>query len=121
MQAEPSESWRLQGLALAFHAVERKADSDAALSVLIAKFEHDASYNIAGVYSFRGETERAFESLEKAVTYRDTGLILVTIDPLFANIHDDARSLPFLRKVGRAPEQLAKIDFKVTLPEQAPQ
>jgi len=26
--------------------------------------------------------------------------------------------LPFLRKIGKAPEQLAKIKFKVTLPPQ---
>ena len=35
---------------------------------------------------------------------------------LFDNIHSDPRWLPFLRKIGRAPEQLAKIQFKVTLP-----
>jgi TolB-like protein/Flp pilus assembly protein TadD len=121
MQAEPSESWRLQGLALAFHAVGRKADSDNALSALVAKDEHDASYNIAGVYSFRGEADRAFESLDKAVTYRDPGLTLAPIDPLFAKIHDDPRWQQFLRKTGHAPEQLAKIEFKVTLPEQAVQ
>jgi hypothetical protein len=28
----------------------------------------------------------------------------------------DPRWLPFLRKLGRAPEQLEKIEFKVTLP-----
>jgi hypothetical protein len=36
---------------------------------------------------------------------------------LFDKIHADPRWLPFLRKIGKAPEQLAKIDFKVTLPE----
>jgi hypothetical protein len=37
-------------------------------------------------------------------------------DNLFAKIHSDPRWLPFLRKIGSAPEQLAKIEFKVTLP-----
>jgi hypothetical protein len=33
------------------------------------------------------------------------------------NIHDDPRWLPFLRSIGKAPEQLAAIEFEVTLPE----
>ena len=36
---------------------------------------------------------------------------------LFDKIHADPRWLVFLRKVGKAPEQLAKIEFKVTLPQ----
>ena len=34
---------------------------------------------------------------------------------LFDKIHSDPRWLPFLRKIGKAPDQLAKIEFKVTL------
>jgi len=37
-------------------------------------------------------------------------------ESLFDKIHADPRWLPFLRKIGRAPEQLAKIEFKVTVP-----
>ena len=36
---------------------------------------------------------------------------------LFDKIHADPRWLSFLRKVGKAPEQLAKIEFKATLPQ----
>ena len=36
---------------------------------------------------------------------------------LFDKIHGDPRWLPFLRKVGKVSEQLAKIEFKVTLPQ----
>ena len=38
-------------------------------------------------------------------------------DPLFEKIHRDPRWLPFLRKLGKAPEQLAAIQLKVTLPK----
>jgi hypothetical protein len=34
----------------------------------------------------------------------------------FTNLYQDARWLPFLRKIGRAPEQLAAIKFDVKLP-----
>jgi len=40
----------------------------------------------------------------------------IAVVPWFANIHDDPRWLPFLRKVDRAPEQFAAIKFDVTLP-----
>ena len=50
--------------------------------------------------------------------YQDPGLSGIAVENLFDNIHSDPRWLPFLRKIGRAPEQLAKIQFKVTLPRQ---
>jgi hypothetical protein len=37
--------------------------------------------------------------------------------PTFAGLRGDLRWLPFLYKIGYAPEQLAKIEFKVTLPQ----
>jgi len=44
---------------------------------------------------------------------------IVSFDPheLDDNIHSDPRWLPFLRKIGKAREQLAQIKFKVTLPK----
>ena len=105
------------GLPMAYHALGRKADSDAALAALIAKDEKDAPYNIAYVYAFRGEADKAFAWLDKAVEYGDPGLGEIVTENLFDKIHADPRWLPFLRKIGKAPEQLAKIEFKVTLPQ----
>jgi len=42
--------------------------------------------------------------------------VLLLVENLFDNIHSDPRWLPFLRKLGKAPEQLAPITFKVTMP-----
>ena len=60
--------------------------------------------------------DRAFEWLDKAVTQQDPGLSEIALEPLFANLHDDPRWLPFLRKIGKAPEQLAAIKFDVKVP-----
>jgi Flp pilus assembly protein TadD len=117
IEQETSEIYKMIGLAMAYHALGRKADSDAALSALIAKYEKDWSYNIAYVYAYRGEADKAFEWLDKAVEYSDLGLGEIVTDNLFDKIHADPRWLPFLRKVGKASEQLAKIEFKVTLPQ----
>jgi TolB-like protein/class 3 adenylate cyclase/Tfp pilus assembly protein PilF len=114
---ETSEIYKMIGLPMAYQALGRKADSDAALAALIAKYEKDAPYNIASVYAFRGEADQAFKWLDKAVEYGDGGLGEIVTDNLFDKIHADPRWLAFLRKIGKAPEQLAKIEFKVTLPQ----
>ncbi len=117
IEQETNEGWKMVGLPMAFHALGREADSDAALAALIAKYEKDFSFDIAYVYAFRGESDKAFEWLEKAVEYGDPGLAGIVTENLFDKIHADPRWLPFLRKLGKAPEQLAKIEFKVTLPK----
>jgi len=118
-QAESSETWRIISLAAAYYALGRKGEADAALSNVITKLGTEASYNIAYTYALRGEADKAFEWLDKADQYNDGGLSEIVYEPFFDNIRSDPRWLPFLRKVGRAPDQLAKVEFKVTLPQAA--
>ncbi len=117
VQKETSGSKRLNGLVTAYHALGDAAASNTALAELIEKYEQVSAYNIAYVLAFRGEADRAFEWLSKAVAYNDPGLSQIAIQPLFANIHDDPRWLPFLESIGKSPSQLAAIAFNVTLPE----
>jgi tetratricopeptide (TPR) repeat protein len=116
VQQEVAEVWRLIGLAMAYHALGQAAESDAALTKLIEEHEQGWAYNIAYVLAFRGEADRAFEWLDKAVQYNDPGLAGIPGAILFANIQDDPRWLPFLESIGRSPEQLAAIEFEVPLP-----
>ena len=117
IEQETSEAWKMFGLPMAYHALGRKADSDSAMAALIAKYEKDAPYNIAYVHAYRGEADKAFEWLDKAVEYGDPGIGEILTESLFDKIHADPRWQAFLRKVGKAPEQLAKIEFKVALPQ----
>jgi len=117
IQQESLEAWRLVGLVMVHNALGQAAESDAALSRLIEEYEEGWAYNIAYALAYRGEADHAFEMLGKAVEYNDPGLTDIGIEPMFANIHDDPRWLPFLESVGRSPEQLATIEFEVTLPE----
>jgi len=117
VQQESQEAYRLIGLSMAYHALGQSAESDSALAELIEKYEQDAANNISYVLAFRGEADRAFEWLEKAVQFKDTGLPYIGSNILFANIHSDPRWLPFLESIGKSPEQLAAIEFTVTLPE----
>jgi len=113
IEQENSEVWRMIGLPMAYCALGRKADADAALNALIGRFEKDGPYNIAYDYAFCGDAGKAFEWLDKAVAYQDPGLGEIVPENLFDKIHSDPRWLPFLRKIGKAPDQLAKIEFKV--------
>ncbi|MCH8013972.1 MAG: hypothetical protein IH823_04165 [Candidatus Dadabacteria bacterium] len=116
IQQEPSEFYRLQGLVMAYHALGQAAESDAALAeFMIEKYQQSRSYAIAGLLAYRGEADRSFKWLDKAAQHKYSYIIVS--DPMFANIHDDPRWLPFLESIGKSPEQLAAIEFKVTLPE----
>ena len=99
MQREPKPVWRLQGQALAYHAVGRKKESDAALAELIAKYQGEDAFQIAEVYAFRGEADRAFEWLERAYAQRDGGLAQMKGDPQLKNLEHDPRYAAFLKKM----------------------
>jgi TolB-like protein len=113
IEQEKIDVLRMIGLPLAYCALGRRAEADAALNALTAKYEKDGPYNIAHDYAFCGEADKAFEWLDKAVAYQDPGLGEIVTENLFDKIHSDPRWLPFLRKIGKAPDQLAKIEFKV--------
>lgn len=63
------------------HALGKRSESDAALAELIRKYEREMPYNIAYVLAFRGEADRAFEWLDKAVAYHDGGLAEIVGQP----------------------------------------
>jgi TolB-like protein/Flp pilus assembly protein TadD len=113
VEQEKTEVSRMIGLPMVYCALGRKADADAALNALIAKYEKDFAYNIATVYAFCGDADKTFEWLAKAVTYQDSGLSEIVTENLFHKIYSDPRWLPFMRKIGKAPDQLAEIDFKM--------
>jgi len=117
IQQEPVESYRLLGLSMACHALGRKAESDAALDELIRKHEQTMAFNIAYALAWRGEADRAFEWLDKAVKYRDLGLGSIAHYPMLESLHSDPRWLPLLRRLGKAPEQVAAIKFAVNVPK----
>jgi TolB-like protein len=117
MQQEVLDGLRLVGLAMAHHALGQKFESDAALAEVIEKYAEGYPLNIAYAFAFRGEADRAFEWLDKAARGHSLYFNAVAGHPTFANIHADPRWLPFLRKHGLAPEQLAAIKFDVTVPK----
>jgi adenylate cyclase len=103
MKRESDEMWRLEGLALVQAAMHRRAESDAALAELTAKFQKESPYVIATVYGYRGEADAAFTWLDRALSERDATLTSIKSDPLFAKIKTDPRYAQLLQKAGLPP------------------
>lgn len=99
MEKEMDPGFRLFGLALAYHSLGRKKESDANLAELIEKYQVAAPFQIAEVYAFCGETDRAFRWLERAYTTRDAGLIQMKVDTLLKGLARDPRYAALLRKM----------------------
>ena len=93
------DSYRGSLYAIAYHALGRKKESDAALSKLITKYHARMAYQIAEVYAFRNQSDEAFEWLDRAYAQRDGGLPLTKVDPLLKNLHSDPRFAAFLKKL----------------------
>ena len=94
---EPSDWNKLTGEALVYHALGRKKDSDAALTKLAETHHDDSQYQIAEVYAYRGEADKAFEWLERAYRERDPGLNQLKVDPLLKGLHQDRRYADLLK------------------------
>ena len=100
---EPNEGYRHFELALAHYARGNRPAADAALADLIAKDGDFLAYQIAEVYAWRGETDKAFEWLEVAFSNHDTGMLSLSIDPLMRGLQHDGRYNDVLMKIGLPP------------------
>lgn len=96
---EPGKGWRQVGQALVYHDLGRSRDSDAMLNALIAADSHDAAYQIAEVYAYRGQADQAFRWLERAHQQRDAGLTCIKFDPLLTGLRKDPRYAALLKNV----------------------
>jgi tetratricopeptide (TPR) repeat protein len=98
MEQQP-DYFRLPEYAIAYHALGREKESDAALSELIAKYHAVAAFQIAEVYAFRNQPDKAFEWLDRAFAQGDGGLPTTNIDPLLKSLHNDPRYAALLKKL----------------------
>ena len=99
-QLEPNEGYRRFELALAHYTRGDQSAADAALAELIAKDRNFLAYQIAEVYAWRGEKDKAFEWLQISLNDHDTGTLSLLIDPLMRGLSDDVRYDGLLAKIG---------------------
>ena len=103
MQQEVPESGRNTGLAIAYHALGNRAESDRALARQTKEHENDSAYEIAQARAYRGELDEAFAWLDRAYTQKDVELYWIKGDPLLKNLENDPRYKILLRKM-KLPE-----------------
>ncbi|HEY3663333.1 MAG TPA: tetratricopeptide repeat protein [Chthoniobacterales bacterium] len=97
---EPNEAYRDFALALAQASRDDKPAAEAALAELIAKDKKIAAYQIAEVYAFRGQNDKAFEWLQISFDTHDTGMLSLRIDPFLKGLRSDPRYHALLAKMG---------------------
>jgi serine/threonine protein kinase len=99
MQQEPNEGLKLAGEAFAYHSLGHQQASEAALKELIASHGNDGAYQIAQVYAYRGEVDKALEWLNRAYEQRDSGLMGLKSDGLFKGLRQNPRYIQLLEKM----------------------
>ncbi|HSE11840.1 MAG TPA: tetratricopeptide repeat protein, partial [Rudaea sp.] len=94
---------RLTGLAMAHHSLGDSAASNQDLQMLISRYAHILPYQVAEVYAWRGENDKAFEWLDRSYELHDASFILCEFDPLLRGLHSDPRYAALLKKLGLPP------------------
>jgi TolB-like protein/Flp pilus assembly protein TadD len=95
--------FRDTGVAMAEHTLGDAKSSQQALDRVIATAAGDAAYQIAEIYAWRGEKDKAFEWLERAYRQQDGGLTGIKIDLVLASLRSDPRYVAMLRKLNLPP------------------
>ena len=113
---EEDEEWRVKGIALASYDLGRLTEYEKAFAELRERWGERWPIEVAHVYAWIGDTEQVFAWLEKELEINN-GLGGVMVDNFFTDQHADPRWQPLLEKAGVSADQLAAIDFNVSLPK----
>jgi adenylate cyclase len=105
-QHETGEFARLVVSSVALWNLHRKEESDSALALMIKEDADVGAFQIAEVYSGRGDKDEAIAWLERARRQQDAGLAYYPNDPLLDPLRSDPRWAAFQRTMGLAKDQL---------------
>ena len=104
MQKFEDTGLRTAAVAHVFAASGNRPAAETLLAELIekSKANYVSAYDIAVVYAGLGETDRAFDSLNKAYEEESGFLPYMNLDPRIKPLHADPRYEPLLRRMGLA-------------------
>jgi TolB-like protein len=98
MLVEADDTARLGGSAMAYFALGRRSESDAALAQM--KMDHgNRAFSIAAVHGFRGDSDEAFKWLDRAYAQKDVNLYRIKSEVSFSTLIGDPRYKAFLKKM----------------------
>ena len=119
-ELEPDERYRRFEFALAQYTRMDRVAADAALAELILKDRNVMAYQVAEVFAWRGETDKAFEWLQISLDNHDTGLLSLLIDPLMRSLRHDSRYGEILTKVGLQSSEGIAVHISSAAPQYLP-
>jgi len=79
-------------------------ESDKYLRQLVTKHRDDSAREIAQIYAWRDDKDKACDWLDRAYAQRDIGLAELKGEPLFRNLHGDPRWAAFLADKMHLPQ-----------------
>lgn len=103
-----NESLRLAILAMANNDLGFQEASDDAIAALLAGHADAFSYNIAMVFAWRGESDKAFDWLDRNISHGQSVYGIKT-DPFFQSLTDDPRWDTILERLGLTDVQVVDI------------
>ena len=101
---------------MALHNPGRQDESAAEVAALEAVWATEQPIIIAQMYGYIGQPDCGFEWIGRDLEDRAALVRGDYVDTLFANLQSDPRWLPLLERIGRSPEQLARVPFDLSLP-----
>jgi len=96
----PQERVRMMGEVVVAHARGQEQQSHRSLDELISRYSMDAPYQIAEVYSWLGDNDKAFEWFERAYQQRTNSYVAsICYDPFMSNLRNDERYGSLLKQL----------------------
>ena len=93
------EVLRLTGEAIVEHTLGNDQKSRRSLEQLIAQHASDSAYQVAQVYAWRGDNDKAFDWLQRAYQQHDSGMDAISYDPLLRGVRRDSRYAATLKQL----------------------
>ena len=99
-----SEARKRYCKAMALHDLGRTAEAQRVLAEMISQYAHNSAWQIAVVYAWFGEPDKAFEWLDRAYVQRDSGLPGLKYNPMLRGLRGDPRYAALLAKMNLPPD-----------------
>ena len=99
-EREPEVFWRLWALTILCHNGGETDRADSLLAEIVDEHADGDAFQIAEIFAVRGEIDKAFEWLERAVAERDPGVTHVYGNPRFGSLHGDPKWGELLKNIG---------------------
>jgi len=112
-EREVDEEYRVKGRALCFHAMGRNEEFEAEFARLREEWGETWPSEIAHVYAWTGDADKAFEWLDRAVAMAEGGIGNSRRIPWLEPLHGDPRWEAYLEKLGISDPQLAQIRAEI--------